>query len=269
MITISVVLYKNTKEEIMEYIKMISPSKNSIEIVFVDNSPAPIYTNFEELYLVKYFFVNKNLGYGAGHNFAFKKRNKNNKYFIVSNLDINLSVKDLIHSVKYLSGEIFAISPNFIGKGSKYPRFFPFTGSVILRLIGRALKINFLVELVERNKLYVDSFRWIPIASGALILMKSKTFLNINGFNEKMWMYIEDWDLSRKLWNKGRILYNPNLRVNHHHTTSGIKSLKLSISFLLNLILFKLKYQFPYDFQRSKIHKICKNQILEDKLFRQ
>ena len=42
----------------------------------------------------------------------------------------------------------------FIGKGAHYPRFYPFTGSVVLRLIGRIFKISFFFEFVEKNKLF-------------------------------------------------------------------------------------------------------------------
>ena len=56
-------------------------------------------------------------------------------------------------------------------------------------------------------------------------------FNNIGGFDKKMWMYIEDWDISRKFWDRGSILYLPTLIVKHDYSSSGLKSLRLSISF--------------------------------------
>lgn len=261
MIAISLVLYNNNIKDLLKYLDNLVLYEKDIELIIVDNSDSNLSIDFNKYNFVKYIHSGKNLGYGSGHNLALKSASLNIEYYLISNLDVEFSFKNVLSSIKYLNKDIVAISPKFIGKGAYYPRFFPFTGSVFLRLIGKLLNISCFYEFVEKNKLYADKLKYIPIASGAFFLVKSDVFNNIGGFDKKMWMYIEDWDISRKFWDRGSILYLPTLIVKHDYSSSGLKSLRLSISFFKNLLLFKIRYQFPYDSKRKKIHIKCKTEF--------
>jgi GT2 family glycosyltransferase len=261
MITISLVLYNNDVKDVKRYLDKLVDYVNDCEVIIVDNSNNTLPIDLNKYVFVKYIKSSKNLGYGSGHNLALNNASSSSKYFLISNLDVEFAFCDILVSLKYLKGDVVAISPKFIGKGKNYPRFFPFPGSILLRLMGKFFKIYLFSELVEKNKLYDDEFRYIPIASGAFILVKSDVFKEVCGFDKKMWMYIEDWDISRKFWEIGCILYLPTLIVKHEYNSSGLKSLILSISFLKNLFSFKLRYQFPFDFKRHKIHVKCKTEL--------
>lgn len=261
MIAISLVLYNNDINDVNKYLDNLVLYEKYLELIIVDNSNFIISIDFKKYEFVKYIHTGENLGYGSGHNLALKSASSNVKYYLISNLDVEFSFENVLSSLIYFDNDIVAISPKFIGKGAFYPRYFPFTGSVLLRIFGKLLNIPCLSEFVEKNKLYADKLKYIPIASGAFFLVKSDTFNKIGGFDDKMWMYIEDWDISRKFWDLGCILYLPTLIVKHDYSSSGLKPLRLSISFIRNLLLFKLRHQFPYDSKRKRIHIKCESEV--------
>lgn len=259
MISISLVIYNNTLEELKTFIGNVKDSVVNYELIIVDNSERKILTDIKLMENVKYIYSGVNLGYGKGHNLAVKNISSESKYLLICNLDVRFNLDDICRSIKYeIKDKVEAISPKFRGKGSRIPRYYPFFGSVSIRFIGKVLKIPFLSNLIEKNHLYIDEKKFIPIASGAFLIIKTDTFKKLGGFDRRMWMYIEDWDLSRRIWNNGgRIIYDPRLEVEHDYSTEGSKSLKMVKSFLKNLLLFKIKHQFPIDIKKYHIYNIC------------
>lgn len=270
MISFSIVLYKNSISEVIDYINKLDDNGKKIELLLVDNSPTPLFDqeNIQELTKripIKYIHSNLNLGFGNGHNLSFSNISSKSSIFICSNLDVNFSINQVFDSIHQLNKmNIWAISPKFTGKGSRIPRYYPFFGSVTLRLIGRVFGSDYFRNLIERNNLYQNEKKFIPMASGAFLIITKEAFSQIKGFDKNMWMYIEDWDLSRKIWkNGGRILYDPELQVDHQYSTANSKSWKMILSFLKNLIIFKLRYQCPLDRQKKIIYHICENTKIE------
>lgn len=264
MISISLVIYNNTQEEIKAFIDNLKDTVIDYELIIVDNSERRILTNIKAMEKIKYIYSGVNLGYGKGHNLAVKNRSSESKYLLICNLDVRFNLDDVYTSIKNeIKDKVEAISPKFKGKGSQIPRYYPFFGSVFIRVIGKTLKIPFLSNLIEKNHLYTNEKKFIPIASGAFVIIKTDTFKKLGGFDPRMWMYIEDWDLSRRIWNNGgRIIYDPQLEVEHDYSTEGSKSLKMIKSFLKNLILFKIKHQFPIDVKKYHIYNVCEKHNL-------
>lgn len=266
MITYSVVLYNNSKTDIDRFLSCIDfnqrDEKQRCEVIFVDNSEVGINLDYPLSSRINYVKSDSNLGFGNGHNLAFSLRSKESNFFVICNLDIVFNSSDVIKSLAYLSGDVLLVSPRFVGSGANIPRVIPFPGSVLMRKIGIFFGIRSLREKIEKNYLYGDSNRYIEVASGAFMLMKSKTFLDLGGFDSRMWMFIEDWDLSYRIWKMGKILYLPSLIVIHSYSTKGRKNMKLIGSFARNLILFKFKHQFPFDRNRSRIKQMCSHDII-------
>ncbi|MGK2956851.1 MAG: glycosyltransferase [Acidimicrobiales bacterium] len=66
-----------------------------------------------------------------------------------------------------------------------------------------------------------DDAKDILFASGAAMVMRRETFLNVGGFDERYFMFFEDVDLGWRLWLLGhRVRYVPKSLVFHrHHST--------------------------------------------------
>ena len=77
---VSLVTYNTSTNDVSRLIETFCKSKLLNEFYIIDNSPKiNQYTNEADYLNLKYIHVNKNIGYGAGHNIAIKKNN-NVKY---------------------------------------------------------------------------------------------------------------------------------------------------------------------------------------------
>lgn len=124
-------------------------------------------------------------GFGETHNYAFNKI-KPETFFIIINPDIYLDencIKELISSFAKEVGIVEARQQPFA-----HPKDLPNE------------------KTFETN--------W---ASGCCMLINTKFFKSIKGFDPNYWMYLEDVDLSWKSWINGyKVLQNPNAIVNHY-----------------------------------------------------
>lgn len=126
----------------------------------------------------------KPLGFGDSHNFAFKKVKPKN-YFLIINPDISLHrdcIEELIKGWNRKIGIVEARQLPF-----SHPKDFPQE------------------DIFETN--------W---ASGSCILINTKMFEKIGGFDSNFWMYLEDVDLSWKSWINGySVIQNPKAIAYH------------------------------------------------------
>lgn len=131
-------------------------------------------------------YPSKPLGFGEAHNYAFNKISPKN-YFLIVNSDIYLDkhcIKNLVNTFNPAKGLIEARQIPFAHPKDS-PQEKPF----------------------ETN--------W---ASGSCLLINSKFFKKVNGFDPNYWMYLEDVDLSWKSWINGySVIHNPEA-IAYHYT---------------------------------------------------
>ena len=124
-------------------------------------------------------------GFGANHNTIFRERSSKED-FIILNPDCVL-FPDAIDGLLSLRGE----RPDAgIVEGRQWP--------------------------FEHPKEFDASRKTTPWASGAFALVAGPVFADIGGFDESFFMYLEDVDLSWRVWLAGfEVLYEPNAAAMH------------------------------------------------------
>ena len=65
--------------------------------------------------------------------------------------------------------------------------------------------------------------------SGCCMLIRTSMFLDVGGFDERYFLYLEDADITRMMSTKGRCLYYPFASVTHSWGRGNYKSFKLMI----------------------------------------
>ena len=72
------------------------------------------------------------------------------------------------------------------------------------------------------------------------MLIRTRVFKKLNGFDEGFFLYLEDSDLSRRALDEGRIVYHPDYavthvwnRASHHGTRARAAHIKSSIRFFV------------------------------------
>ncbi len=191
-ITAIIVIYDVTNE-IFECIKNLQ----NIRIIIIDNGKCDnkIVDQIRKLKNIKYIKSKKNLGFGRANNFGFKY--VNTKYTLLINADIKTSINDLVNLVKTLeSYPNTAIAvPLLVNEENRNIDHI----EVLPEIADKFYNINSNKNKLNKNLLFGDaciSFCW-----AAIMLLNNSVFKKTKLFDKRYFLYWEDYDLCRKLYN--------------------------------------------------------------------
>lgn len=291
-ITASLVTYNTKTEDLEKVISSFLRTKLNIKLYISDNSPEnnlegelkEIEKRISEKYSLKniekkieYNFNNENGGYGFGHNKIIRKLEKNteifSRYHLILNPDIYFDEGTLEKIFSYMESheEIGQIMPMV-----KYP-----DGELqyLCKLIPTPLNLIFRRFLPFRNikeKMdYKYEMRWsgydkimeVPILSGCFMFFRTEKLLELKGFDERYFMYLEDFDLSRRMNEISRTVYYPEAEIVHNHAKESYKSRKMTIEHIKSAVKYFNKWGWIFDPKRSEINKaVMKSAMKKEKL---
>jgi GT2 family glycosyltransferase len=177
-----------------------------------------------------------NNGYGSGHNRILRSLAT---YHLMLNSDIVLGENSLVTGITFLenNADTCIVSPNARDKNGnkqylckRYPSVLTF---LLRGFAPRFLKGLFSLRLAryEMHDLSEDEpTSTIPIASGCFMLCRSDALVAADGFDEGYFLYFEDFDLSLRLADHGKIAYVPAVRIVHgggHAARKGFAHIKM------------------------------------------
>ena len=239
-ITVSIVIYNENKETLKRIIDNIISIKYQKELIILDNSPVDTLKETCSKYSgVKYIFNGENIGFGAGHNVAFKNISSKSDIHLVVNPDVYFDVEVLEGFLEWFDSttDIALALPKILntdGSTQNVVRNIP----TPLSLIKRKLKIEEDEIAIADNEI-VD----IPFAHGCFMAFKRECFEKIGGFDERFFLYMEDIDIFIKAKKCARTVINTNYAIYHEHRKGSSKSLKLLKLHLISAWKFFLKYK--------------------------
>lgn len=257
IITASVVVYNTDIKLVEKVIKSYKPSTVR-KLYIIDNSPIST-----EWYLgrehIEYIFNNKNMGYGSAHNIGIKKSIEiGAKYHIVLNPDLYFepSIIDKLIEYSDKNTDVVYMLPKVLypsGELQYLCKLLPTPFDLIIR---RFLpNVGF---LKKRNDRYIlkgtgyDKIMNPPCLSGCFMFMRTKTLEENNlFFDERFFMYCEDFDLMRRLHRIGRTIYYPHVTIIHNHAKGSYKSMKMLKMHIRSACLYFNKYGWILDKERK------------------
>jgi GT2 family glycosyltransferase len=175
----------------------------------------------------------KNLGYGAGHNRCLEKIDSD--YHLVLNPDVILADDFLAQGLSFLEAEpgVVIVAPHVENeKGEpaylckRYPTVLDlwlrgFMPIFVQQLFQRRLDLYQMKDVYDSNMLHQQ----IPIVSGCCMLVRSNIFRQLDGFDERFFLYFEDFDLSLRAARYGKVAYHPGMHIRHLGGFSARKGL--------------------------------------------
>jgi GT2 family glycosyltransferase len=261
ILNISIVLYNNKPDEIVNIIKILKQINFKHQIYIIDNSPNRVFKLSETNFI--YLHLPSNPGFGAAHNIAMQKTiDSKAKYHLVLNPDVYFEPKIISELVKFMDD-----NPTV---GNVMPKvFFPDgTLQYLCKLlptpydwIGRRFNpFRFMVE--KRNQLFelrftnYDKQMDVPYLSGCFMFLRAEALVKIGIFDEKIFMYGEETDLCRRL-NRGgyRTVFNPNVSIIHEFQKGSHKSWRLTKIGIQSAIYYFNKWGWIWDTERKNINK--------------
>ena len=273
IISASIVLYNPDIEQLKNVVISFFPSKYRL-LYLIDNSPKKIDTAallFDHRHIF-YYFTGENKGYGAGHNIAINMAIKNNaQYHIVLNLDLRFS-SDIISSlITYMEehNDVVYILPKVIypdGKTQYLCKLLPTPFDLIFRRFFPYIK--FVQKLNDKYILLNSGYNKIinpPCLSGCFMFLRMNTIKENNiFFDERFFMYCEDFDFIRRLHRVGKTIFYPNVSIIHDHAKESYKSKKMLIEHIKSAIKYFNKWGWFFDKERKLMNK----QILDEIMLR-
>ena len=185
--------------------------KSLFEIIVIDNSSTDstvniIRNNFPQVLLID---NDKNPGYGSANNLGVSLAK--GEYLIIIN-------PDTVVEEGWLEGLVMPLTNS--GKLITTPKILVYDGTLI-NTCGNVIHTTGLAFTRGYNSL-PNTFQnpeYINGISGCCFAIKKNDFLNLGGFDESIFLYYEDVDLSFRAHLSGfKILYVPNSRIKHDYT---------------------------------------------------
>ena len=263
----SVVLYNSDYSDIEKYIAQYFEKNVNQKLVFVDNSEEDKIREYINdivginKYDIDYIFSGDNLGYGKGNNVAINKYVGQGKYFLISNLDIEFSIESIKQLIEQadMIGEFGVLMPKISyrsGENQYLCKLLP----TPMNLFGRRF-LKFMKKHIEKeNKTYEYRFTnydidmEVPYLSGCFMFTKYENLINENGFDKRYFMYLEDTDLSRRMF-KYKNYYIANIEVFHDFKKESHKSKKMTLAHMKSAVQYFNKWGWLFDKERKKINK--------------
>jgi len=268
-LTISIVLYNTDETELANIINLLNESTLTKRIFLIDNSSNDNLKKNSAYQNTEYIFNGENIGYGAGHNIAIKQVHLKSKYHLILNADVNFDpiiLKSAFEFMELNNNEVVMLSPQILwpdGKLQYFSRMLPTPFDLFSRrFIPEFLKPLFkkrMDDYILFNHDYTKSMN-VPNLPGCFMFIKTDILNSIGGFDENFFMYVEDIDLTRRLYEKGKTLYYPKIVIEHGLAQGSYKISKLLIYHIKSAIYYFNKWGWFNDKTRDIVNESLKHE---------
>lgn len=245
MVTASIVIYKEDLKTLQKTVESFLKTPISKKLFLIDNSPKNEFETQFNQPEIEYIFVGENIGFGKAHNLVLDKINS--EFHLILNPDVTFSPEVIPNLIQQFNKEkvVAFITPKVVYPNGelqyvcrKHPSIFD--------LINRRISFS-------KIKIFKNEYRNCDLTKpfypdfihGCFMLFKTLDFKNINGFDERYFLYMEDADICRKIdkINKKK-LYFPTVKIVHQHQKGSAKSSKLFFYHLNSAIKYFSKWGF-------------------------
>lgn len=238
-LSISIVVYKKYDDVLLaiKSIERFTDENLSKRIYIIDNSCYLNNNSYKKDFLkaieqypdVEYVDCEKNLGFGKGHNFVLSKLNS--EIHAIVNPDIVLYSDAFTPLVDFLkkNDDVGMTAPIITDENNNiqrvyrrditvydlFTRYFPFS------LFKKRIDFHTMCD-VDKTKDFE-----CPFIQGSFLVLRTDLFKELNGFDDRYFMYAEDADLCRTIRKKCKIVVHPTAKVVHKWEKASHTSLKL------------------------------------------
>ena len=255
-LTVTIVTYNTDIDLLHSAINSVVDSKSDVSIVVADNSENDLYHSLLKQQQfgsdkVKVVRTGFNGGYGYGHNYA-EKHCPDSKYHLVMNADVVIHANSLDKMLQQMrDSDISILSPKVLNIDGIIQYLNKREPALIDLVLRRATPSMFLdnkiikkrMDFYEMRDVGYNSSYDLPLVSGCFMLFARDTFRKVDGFDERYFMYFEDFDICKKVSQAGgRITYMHNASITHFWERGSAKNFGLFVSLVKSMVLYFNKW---------------------------
>lgn len=281
MITASIVTYNSHLLDIQAILHSLAVSP--VDKVWIVDHSDEVSTLKEELkqyirlnaditaHLSKDFRIEylheENVGYGAGNNRAIRlAMAEGSQYHLVVNPDVWFT-SDVVPAVwKYMEehpevGQIMPMVLFLDGSVQPLAKLLPTPMDLFCRM--------FLPEPLfrKRNRRYelrnsgYGFIMDVPCLSGCFMFLRMDALKEVGLFDERYFMYGEDFDLTRRIHRHYRTLFFPRVSIYHKFNRGSHHSVRLFLVHLMSMVRYFNKFGWFRDKERSRFNSRLLDEI--------
>jgi len=244
----SIVLYKMSVADIEPLIRELS-RQGVAKVFVVDNSPPSFGSSGNSLPRIAYEYIRTgvNLGYGRGHNIAINKSVETYKYHLICNPDIDLSTNVISELVNYMDShpDVGLCMPKLVGTDGVIQhccRRSPVVWDYVSQLVCRGTWGKRRAFRLEMRDYDYEAGMEVQCLSGCFMFFRGEVLKRLRGFDEKFFLYFEDFDLSMRSRKLARNVYVPSTFVVHERQSAHRRSWRLKGVFVMSAMRYFLKW---------------------------
>ncbi len=264
-VSVSIVVYENDKNLLLRVVSCVLESQLLTSLYIIDNSSTnKLREIFPQDSRLEYIFMNSNNGFGAGHNFIMRQPEKMGKYHLVLNPDVSFAPGTLEKLYDYMENnpDVGNVMPKIIYPNGDLqylckllPTPMDWIGRMFIPFKSIKKRIN---DKFEMRFADYESEMNVPYLSGCFMFLRKSVIEEVGVFDEGIFMYGEDTDLNRRIYQKHRTMYYPKVTITHAFEKGSHKSLRLFWIHVKAAIYYLNKWGWFFDKERRGINKKTK-----------
>lgn len=262
--TYSIVVYKQTIEELTPTVQSLLKFGLSKVIYIVDNSPNNEISQLTQLSdCIIYHHLPSNVGFGKAHNWAIKEAIKiGSKYHFIVNPDIYFNEDVISPMLTYMDthNDVGLMMPKILypnGKTQYLPKLMPTPKMLIQRRL-RSVSSNMhekWMRKFEMRSMRDDQVYEVGHVSGCFALARIEALERCGTYDDRFFMYFEDTDLSRRIHQHYKTIYFPFVNIYHEYGNAASKSWRMFYIFIRSLVQYFNKWGWMFDKERRQCNK--------------
>jgi hypothetical protein len=261
----SIVVFNNDPVMVKKTLQCCLLSPLVSKVYLIDNSEDEKFLDLIDDNRIAYIANQRNIGYGAGHNIGMRMSINNSKYHLVLNPDVYFDAGTLekIFEFAETHSDVGLIMPKVLypdGSVQYLCKFLP----TPFDFFGRRFLsgVPFMRSMVrKRNEVFELRFTGysrimdVPALSGCFMFLRTEMLSKVGLFDERYFMYCEDFDLSRRVYSQSRAVFYPEAVIYHGYAKSSAKDIKIFKCHVDSTVKYFNKWGWFFDRERNSINK--------------
>lgn len=268
MLSCSIVCYKTSRSTLQKALASILNANLPLKVYLVDNSPSDITGAWFKDERIEYIYNGANIGFGPAHNLAMRKSLNASKYHLILNPDIYFYPGTIENIYEFMekNTDIGLLMPKVLypdGSIQYLCKLLPTPADLLLRKL-----VPFKALLRKRNYNFelrfsgYDKIMDVPFLSGCFMFLRADVLKMVGLFDERIFMYVEDVDLCRRIHRISRVVFYPGVSVFHEYASGSPKSHLLRFYGIASSIKYFNKWGWFLDRERTSINRMTLRSLL-------
>ncbi len=263
-ITASIVIYKNDLALLQNAVNSFLTSTEASTLYLIDNSPTDRFASYFQHPRIEYIFTNRNIGFGAGHNLALRKilADNRSRYHVVLNPDVYFEGDVLPRILDYIEQEpnVGLVMPKVLYPDGRLQPLCKLLPTPLTLFTRRFLQFypswsNQLNHWYEMHFSGYDKVMEVPFLSGCFMFLRTDALREVGLFDERIFLYTEDTDLTRRIHRKYQTIFYPEAVIYHYNQRGSYRNAVKLVHHVVSAIIYFNKWGWFKDNERKYINE--------------